>query len=414
MMSVRHKTYPDSVKHGIPRLGSLQPGWQRFRIGELLEEVRRPVQMNDDDEYDLITVKRSRGGAVKRETLLGREISVKTQFRVEADDFLISKRQIVHGACAVVPASLAGSIVSNEYSVLRCRPEIDIKFLNYLSNSVFFQETCFHSSIGVHIEKMLFKLEEWFDWEIDIPVLEEQKKIVQFLSLVDQCVSMLRKKHSLLCEYNRGVMQKVFSQVVRFRRDNGRQFPEWEISRLGKVATFRKGRGISKENIRIGGSTPCIRYAEIYTHYGEVIDEPISSTVEPKDSLIFSSGGEVIVPASGESAIDIGSFACVLRSGVAIGGDLNIIRAQGIDGSYLARYLSNRRRIDVARLAQGISVVHLYSEQLKEVVVELPHLEEQKKISSFLGVLDAKEKAVAAQIESLEKFRNGILQKIFV
>ncbi|MGQ3297347.1 hypothetical protein [Reyranella sp.] len=114
--------YPKSVQPGLPRLAATPPGWSRSRLSDHLFEEARPVKMTDDELYDLVTVKRSRGGVVLRERLKGSEIAVKTQFRLKAGDFLISKRQIVHGACGIVPPQLDGAIVSNEYAVLRARP----------------------------------------------------------------------------------------------------------------------------------------------------------------------------------------------------------------------------------------------------------------------------------------------------
>jgi type I restriction enzyme S subunit len=110
--------FPSSVQPGIPNLPAMPAGWQRISLGRLLTEVRRPVALNQNDTYRLVTVKRSRGGVELRETLTGQEIKTPTQFYVRTGDFLISKRQIVHGACSIVPAELDGAIVSNEYAVL--------------------------------------------------------------------------------------------------------------------------------------------------------------------------------------------------------------------------------------------------------------------------------------------------------
>ena len=131
----RHRTFPKSVQPGIPKLGELKPGWKRVKIGELFRVVNRPCQLSDSETYRLVTVKRSRGGIESRGDLMGSEIAVKSQFFIEDGDFLISKRQIVHGACAIVSAEFAGSIVSNEYAVLRCKPLLDLDFLRHLQDS---------------------------------------------------------------------------------------------------------------------------------------------------------------------------------------------------------------------------------------------------------------------------------------
>ena len=131
--------YPKSVRSGIPKLGKKPDGWLREPLSKHLREVPRPIVLEDDSEYRLVTVKRSRGGVVEREVLAGRDIAVKSQFALKSGDFLISKRQIVHGACGVVPADLDGTVVSNEYSVLNGVGTIDLEYLKYLSHSSYFQ-----------------------------------------------------------------------------------------------------------------------------------------------------------------------------------------------------------------------------------------------------------------------------------
>lgn len=175
--------YPASVQAGIPNLPLTPVGWHREPLGRHLCEVRRPAAIRKDEAHKLVTVKRSRGGVELRETLTGREIKTPTQFYVRAGDFLISKRQIVHGACGLVPPELDGAIVSNEYAVLNSDGQIDLRFLRYLSESRYFQQTCFHSSIGVHVEKMIFKTERWLKWPFNIPPPPVQRHIVKVLDI---------------------------------------------------------------------------------------------------------------------------------------------------------------------------------------------------------------------------------------
>lgn len=178
--------YPPSIQAGIPKLGETPKGWKRYRLGDLLRRVERPARLVDLETYQLVTAKRNRGGIVARETLRGGQIRTKTQFYVEAGDFLISNRQISHGACGVVPESLHRAVVSNEYTAFHTSEALDPAFLNALSHSVYFQQTCFHSSIGVHVEKLVFRLEDWMGWKFDIPSLEQQKRIVAVLDAWDR------------------------------------------------------------------------------------------------------------------------------------------------------------------------------------------------------------------------------------
>ena len=187
---------------------------------------------------------------------------------------------------------------------------------------------------------------------------------------------------------------------------------DYKITKLGDVANFAKGKGISKADIADEGATPCIRYGELYTVYGTSIETVLSATNVPVDDLKLSIGGEVIVPASGEDAKDIATASVVLRSGVALGGDLNIIRG-GFDGLFLASYISGKRRLALAAMAQGNSVVHLYPSQLATLELSLPSITEQKKIAAFLAVVDAKIAALRDRVAGLERSKRGLMQALF-
>jgi len=194
------------------------------------------------------------------------------------------------------------------------------------------------------------------------------------------------------------------------------RFPEFDNSListiLGDIATFSKGKGISKADIDEDGNLECIRYGELYTHYSEIIDEVYSKTSIPASELVLSEANDVIIPASGETQIDIATASCVLREGVALGGDLNIIKS-AISGVYLSYYLNNARKTDIARLAQGISVVHLYASQLKTLSLQIPTTEEQQKIASFLTAIDERIQLLQKKKAKLEEYKKGVMQQLF-
>lgn len=186
----------------------------------------------------------------------------------------------------------------------------------------------------------------------------------------------------------------------------------WQSGLLGDYVTFSKGRGVSKADIVENGATPCIRYGELYTVYGSNIDEVKSFTNAPVDELSLSVGGEVVIPASGETAEDIATAAVIRREGVAIGGDLNILRSD-IDGGFLASYLTGKKRREIARIAQGNSVVHVYSAQLATLHICVPSSAEQEKIATFLTAIDAKIDILRRKQAALVRFKAGLTQKLF-
>ena len=169
--------------------------------------------MDDDKTYSLVTVKRRYGGVVSRGIFKGASIKVKSQFVVHKNDFLISKRQIVHCACGLVPNDLDGSIVSNEYSVLIPQKGCDIQFIKYFAQQESVKESFLKCSIGIHIEKMLFKLNDWLKQEFLFPSFEEQKKIADFLINLDCVIEVQNQKIEALKVHKKGLMQKLFPPV---------------------------------------------------------------------------------------------------------------------------------------------------------------------------------------------------------
>ena len=188
---------------------------------------------------------------------------------------------------------------------------------------------------------------------------------------------------------------------------------EWEKGTLQSVATLSKGTGISKDQLSEDGQ-PCILYGELYTKYkSEIIDVIISKTDIDSQKLVRSQTNDVIIPCSGESAVDIATARCVKQSDVLLGGDLNIIRLKGEhDGSFFAYQLNGKRKYDIAKVAQGVSVVHLYGEHLKGVKVDYPSAAEQKKISSLLALIDQRIETQKKIIEKYESLIRGLCEQL--
>ena len=184
---------------------------------------------------------------------------------------------------------------------------------------------------------------------------------------------------------------------------------EWEEERLADIADLYKGTGISKDQLSDDGE-PCILYGELYTKYkSETIREVISKTNIDNTKLVKSKANDVIIPCSGETAEDIATARCVLNGNILLGGDLNIIRLHGYDGAFMSYQLNGRRKYDIAKVAQGVSVVHLYGEHLKGVKTINPCLEEQKKIASLLALLDERITTQNKIIEDLKKLKVAII-----
>lgn len=154
------------------------------------------------------------------------------------------------------------------------------------------------------------------------------------------------------------------------------------------MAEFSKGSGYSKGDL-IESGTPIILYGRLYTKYETIISD-VDTFVEAKDGSVYSKGGEVIVPASGETAEDIARAASVDKSGILLGGDLNVVMPnEDINSAFLAISISNGSlQRELARKAQGKSVVHIHNEEIRNLIVPFPTKAEQNKMENYFAALD--------------------------
>ena len=225
-----HQKYPSSVQHGKPRLAPLKNGWHRVLIGNLVEPVSRPVEMQDDEIYTLVTAKRSRGGIVKRENLKGADIAVKNQFYVREGDFLISKRQIVHGACGFVPKDLDGAIVSNEYLVLGFTDKIIPEFWEFLSHTLIFKKAIEISNTKIKTKEieLLIACEEllndqrnsFFDLIQNASSSHNNKPISEKANFKEAIKLLSREGDILEIDFIRAC-ETLINKISNFRNDRG-------------------------------------------------------------------------------------------------------------------------------------------------------------------------------------------------
>ena len=179
------------------------------------------------------------------------------------------------------------------------------------------------------------------------------------------------------------------------------------------IADYSKGNGYSKSNLTENG-TPIILYGRLYTKYQFAIDE-VDTFATPKDGSIYSQGNEVIIPASGETAEDIARASAVEKSGILLGGDLNILRPFNfINPLFLALTISNGEpQKELAKKAQGKSVVHIHNSDIQEVTVSFPTRAEQDRIVAVFRSLDNLITLHQRKYDKLTNVKKSMLEKMF-
>ena len=248
---------------------------------------------------------------------------------------------------------------------------------------------------------------------INFPESPEQTKIADFLTAIDDRISQLAQKCDGLAQYKKGVMQKIFSQELRFKDEQGRAFPAWEEKRLGDLGEFLRGGALSKSDLSLDGEFECIHYGELFTLYVEVI-----RSVRSKTNIIGatkSKYGDILMPSSDVTPSGLAKACCLLKSDVVIGGDINVIRVNSSVFPEFLSYLLNFEKEKIIQLVSGTTVKHIYIKDIKTIKLEIPkNLAEQEKIAGFLAAVDEKISQAQAQLAALKQYKQGLLQQMFV
>lgn len=257
---------------------------------------------------------------------------------------------------------------------------------------------------------------------------EEQKKIADFLTAVDQKIAQLTKKKSCLEQYKKGVMQRLFTQRLRFHDTNGNPFPDWEEKKLGALYSWVNTNNLSRDKLTYeSGSVQNIHYGDIHTRFHknfkqsqEVIPFIDGVTVDDFNKESFVKIGDLVIADASEDYADIGKAIEIV--------ELNDIPLVAGLHTYIARPKKNALatgfssylfqtffiRKQIMRLAQGISVLGISKGNLENISLLIPHIKEQQKIADFLTAIDTKITALGNQLTAAQDFKKSLLQKMFV
>lgn len=234
-------------------------------------------------------------------------------------------------------------------------------------------------------------------FDIYIPKLSEQTKIASFVTAVDEKIQALKKKHSLLEQYKKGAMQKLFSQELRFKDEDGNEFPEWEEFKLGDVAEITIGEFVIKTKQNPNAKYPVYNGGKSYTgFYDEFNNE----------------GNKIIISARGANAgfvnFAIGRYwagnSCY-SIGISDKTKYDILYFYHYVKMYENRFLQNQ---------QAANIPSVSKKDAENFIIQIPSISEQNKISIYLSAIDEKINQTKRQIEKTEIWKKGLLQKMFV
>ena len=253
----------------------------------------------------------------------------------------------------------------------------DSSFLYRLIQSRQFDEVA-NQSTGTKMPRADWKLVSKTVFSIPSNI-SEQAAIGTYFTALDSLITL----HQRECISFTGRADRLILTANKKRTTSS-----WEQRKAIDIADYSKGNGYSKGDLTDAG-TPIILYGRLYTKYQFAISE-VDTFAVPRNGAVYSQGNEVIVPASGETAEDIARASAVEKSGVLLGGDLNILRPfDFINPLFLALAISNGEpQKELAKKAQGKSVVHIHNTDIQEVTIAYPSRTEQDRIVSVFRQLD--------------------------
>ena len=337
------------------------------------------------------------------------ELTPRKEIEVKPLDILVTRAGPTErvGVVSVVPHSVRSKLmISDKLIRLKSNEENNPLFLGISLSSVKCQNQLQSKTSGLAKSQTNISQKILGEVLLKLPSKEEQTKIASFLSAVDEKISQLTKKHELLSQYKQGMMQKLFSQQLRFKADDGSEFGEWEDKKLGEISkTFSGGTPQSSNKSFYEGTIPFIKSGEISKNTTE---QCINDLALEKSSAKLVKKGDLLYALYGATS---GQVAISQIDG-AINQAVLCIRSE-LNTKYLLNFLLLKKEEILTTYLQG-GQGNLSASILKEIYIPTPCLAEQTKIANFLSAIDQKIEVVAQQIEQAKTWKKGLLQQMFM
>ncbi len=243
---------------------------------------------------------------------------------------------------------------------------------------------------------------------VPIAPLPEQHAIATVLSDMDDLLAGLDKLIAKKRDLKQAAMQQLLTGKTRLPGFSG----EWEVKRLGDVATFFKGKGLPKSALSESGAEPCIHYGELFTRYPETIGNIFSRT-DMSEGVFRSVTNDVLMPTSDVTPRGLAKASCIRADGVILGGDILVIRSDKnyIHGPFLSLVI-RYEETQVLQLVTGSTVYHLYGSDMKNFTFSMPPLPEQIAIAEVLSDMDAEIASLETRLEKTRALKHGMMQEL--
>lgn len=409
---------PEQLKPEL-RFPEFDENWKLLRLGNITSKIGSgKTPRGGESNYQRIGIPFIRSQNVQNGSLELDDTHIPLEIHDEMSnsktqpfDILLNITGASIGRCCIVPEHLKEANVNQHVSIIRLENGEPLFYQNFIishsGQKLIYQQQTTGGKEGLNFKSIK-------NFKVPSPSVDEQQKIANFLKVIDKRIKLLKAKKDALEDYKTSIMQKLFAQEIRFKQQDGSDFPQWEEKKLSALFNGKKGKGLPKSSVTEQGEYPCVLYGELYTKYDEVIERVISYT--DSEDGVESHKGDLLMPTSTTTTgIDLANVTALNIEDVRLGGDISILRKKvELNTIFYAYYLSNYKKNELAKYAQGITIVHLYFSHLKNIKVDFPHVDEQNKIAEFLLKVERKKFKIDDFISDLGMFKKAMLQKLFI
>ncbi len=418
----------------VPELRFLEfsGAWEEKVFGDVFNRV---TKKNKENNGNVLTISAQRG-LINQKDYFTKSVSAKDvtgYYLLHKDDFAYNKsysKGYPLGAIKRLKKYDKG-VVSTLYICFKAG-EDNVSFLEqFFESGGLNKEVHKIAQEGARNHGLLnMSVVEFFDdIKLNLPTKPEQTKIAAFLAAVDTKIEQLSKKKELLGEYKKGLMQKVFSQEIRFKADDGSAFPDWKEKKYDDIYRFLITNSLSRDKLNYDlGEVKNIHYGDIHTKFKTLFDVDTETVPFINDDVDISridvdnycQVGDIAIADASEDYDDIGkTIEIVNLNSKKILAGLHTFLARPVGNDTCIGFMGSllkswKVRKQVMTIAQGAKVLGISKTNLSKIEFNLPSKPEQQKIATFLTAFDTKIEQVSKQLDESKQFKKALLQQMFV
>ncbi|PWL37898.1 restriction endonuclease subunit S [Flagellimonas aquimarina] len=394
--------FPDFVNEGE---------WEYFNGNELFKPISNK---NHKSDLPILAITQDQGAIPRK--LIDYHVSVskksiKSYKVVEVGDFIISLRSFQGG----IEYSNYFGLCSPAYIILRKKIQLTNDFYRYYFKSFPFIQDLNKNLEGIRDGKMV-SYKQFSEILIPKPKKQEQEKIANCLSSLEDVIITESEKFDLLQDHKKGLLQQLFpaegKTKPQFRFPEFKDDGDWELSTIGELGKFYYGKSAPKWSLSEDAPTLCVRYGELYSKFGAIIKNIYSRTNIDPETLRFSKGGEILVPRVGEDPFAFSNCSYLPFPDIAIGEMISVYETE--ENPIFFTYYFNTLSKQFARVVEGQNVKNLYYVNLEPIEICKPRSKkEQQKIANCLSSVDELIETQTQKIKALKKHKKGLMQQLF-